>query len=141
MKRHLSVAEDFLVSRDEVVVEIAAQEIKDFAIEATLLREELSTTLVLRSPTGQRVELSVQAADVRAKVRQLDSGDYHFELASNQVGTLQMFLLRAYREGMADVNHIHLEGIIAGREMDLTLLFQVYKPPMPPDEAEKLIRD
>jgi hypothetical protein len=141
MKRSLAIAEDFLMNDDEIVVELSQQEVASAALEVTLLVASLGDAVVLRSARGQRVELSARPGNVRAIVQKVSSDHFQFVLATNQLGYLQMVLLRTYRDGMADVNHVHLEGTLMGKGFDLTIFFQVYKQPLSPEEVAKRIAD
>jgi hypothetical protein len=71
----------------------------------------------------------------RAAVLRLSADRMMFSLSRNQAEYLEATLLRAYRDEMAEVNHIHLEGELDGSSYDLTLLFDVSRPPMSPEEA------
>jgi hypothetical protein len=45
------------------------------------------------------------------------------------------FVLRAVRDGAAEVDHVHNEA------SDVTRLTDAVKPPMTPEQAERLLRD
>jgi hypothetical protein len=46
----------------------------------------------------------------RTVVTRINEKRIRFELSRTQAGYLQATLLRAYRDDMAEVNHIHIEG-------------------------------
>jgi hypothetical protein len=125
----------------EVVVELSHDEVKLLALEITLLAAGLISMVALRSHSKQRVELTPGSRDVRATLRVLQADYVQVGLSQNQMEYLQMVLLRAYRDEMAEVNHVHLEGECAGREMAFTVLFETFRPPLSPAEAEKLMGD
>lgn len=141
MKRSLPIAQNFVFGDAEAVVELAQPEIGVLLIEATLLLCAMSSTLRLRSPAGQRIDLSIGSADVRATVEHVSGLNIAFILPRNQIEYLQAVLLRAYRDEMAEVSHIHLEGLREGVPFDLTFLFEAYRPPMSPEEAATLMDD
>jgi hypothetical protein len=60
-------------------------------------------------------------------------------IGRNQAGYLQAVLLRAYRDQMAEVNHVHIEGQRSGTPFDLTVMFEVAREPMTPEDAKKLL--
>ncbi len=68
------------------------------------------------------------------------SGKIIFVLSTNQLEYLCAFLLRAYRDNTAEVNHIHIEGEKSGEAFDLTLFFSDFVDPLTPEEAFKLMK-
>jgi hypothetical protein len=54
------------------------------------------------------------------------------------LGHLLATLLRAYRDQVAEVSHVHIEGLLDGAPYDLTVMFDVCKESMSPEEAKKL---
>jgi hypothetical protein len=62
-----------------------------------------------------------------------------FELSRTQATYMQATLLRTYRDEMAAVDHVHIEGFMRESPFDLTLFFALSRPPMTPEEIEKLI--
>ena len=141
MSRSLAVTQEFMFGDGEVVVELTKQQVEHLALEVTLLLCAMTSSLTLRSPSGQRVELTSGSNDVRATVYKLAATHVRFELGRNQAEWLQAVVLRAYRDQMAEVGHIHLEGQAEGKAIDLTLLFQIYKPPMSAQEASRAMDD
>jgi hypothetical protein len=132
-----------LVGDAEVVLELSHDEVRGLAVEVTLLVLGLISKLRLRSRRNQRVDLTraSEARDMRAIVRVLAADHVTFELPENQLEYLQMVFMRAYRDDMAEVNHVHLEGVCEDRQVDLTFLFETFKPPLSPDEAKRLMGD
>ena len=110
------------------------------ALETTLLLLSMAASVSLRSASGRIVEVSVANVERGSKANVILSEEkVTFALSRNEVEYLQSFLLRAYRDGMADVGHVHVEGRLdgGGRDMDLTLLFELYRPPLSDTEAAK----
>ena len=143
MKRFLSLQSEGLLGSAELVIEILQTEVARVALELTLLRLGHCDGLRIQAGRGPSVLLTMLAEDrvSKASVARGADGSLSFALGINQVGYLQAVLLRAYRDEMAEVNHVHVEGVHAGQDFDLTLMFSVYRPPMSPDEVEQLTRD
>jgi hypothetical protein len=141
MKRSIPVAQEFLFDRAEAVVELAQQEVGTFALELTLLVTAMTDSVSLRSPGGKRIELIIGKSEKWGKVAKVSRTQLRFELSHNEAEYLQAVLLRAYRDEMAEVNHIHIEARFDDESFDFTLLFQAYKPPMSPEEAARVMGD
>jgi len=143
MKRFLSLQSEGLLGSAELVIEILQTEVARVALELTLLRLGHCDSVRIQAGGGTSVVLTMLAEDrvSKASVARGTDGSLSFALGINQVGYLQAVLLRAYRDEMAEVNHVHVEGVQAGQDFDLTLMFSVYQPPMSPEEVERLTRD
>jgi hypothetical protein len=133
-----------LVSNGEIVVEIEQEHVGTWALGITLLLESLAEQLQIISINGrERVLLMLQRSDPSAKetiVRRVERGGCSFIIATTQAQCLQAMLLRAYRDGVAEVNHMHIEGTLGESGFDLTFFFKSSQPPMSPAEAERLMR-
>lgn len=140
MIRLIRTANPILIERRECLIEFAHEEVGPCALELALLLGGMTRALRLRARDGMELEVSLESPGVRAKVRALSTEHVRFDLARNQAEYLEAVLLRAYRDGMAEVSHIHLEGDGDDGAMDLTVLFRTHAPPMTPDEAAKRLR-
>jgi hypothetical protein len=135
---------DPLIGSTELVVEAEQAEVGTFALELTLLIEGLSEMVVILTPAGYRISLSIQKKEekglfeARTRVTQVDPMRMSFEIARTQAMYMQATLLRAYRDEMAAVNHVHIEGFLRESPFDLTLLFATSRPPMTPEEIERM---
>jgi hypothetical protein len=49
-------------------------------------------------------------------------------------------LLRAYRDGLAEANHVHLDGTRQKHPFSLTFFFELYREPMSGEEAIKRLK-
>jgi len=143
MKRSTAIIQEFIIDTAEAVLELTQDEVGLVALEITLLMSAMISQVTLRSPTNQRIELTVNPNEhtTRAKLRLIAPEQLQVELPRNQGEFLQAVLLRAYRDEMAEVNHIHLEGFMNGEPMDLTFLFRVYREPMSQKDAVKALGD
>lgn len=141
MKRLSVINQEIIIGTAEIVVELAQADVASLTIELTLLLCAMSSALTLRSPAREQVELTLESPDVWGRAKKLAANHVRFDLSRNQAEYLQAVLLRAYRDQMAEVNHVHLEGTNGNETMDLTLLFQVYKPPMSAEAAAKAMGD
>lgn len=124
-------------------MEIQQPDVGSFALELTLLACQLSESLRIQLRGGSSLVLTRLAADrvPKAVVTVAPDGAMSFALGTNQIESLQSVLLRAYRDEMAEVNHIHVEGERDGNPFDLTFMFGASRPPMSADKAAKLLAD
>lgn len=141
MKRLLKTDSTAIIGPGELVLEVSKNEFGKWALEFTLLLEGLAKIIEIR-PDGKfwiRISLSADPQAYRLVALKSGNGDVEFVLPRNQAENLQAVLLRAYRDEMAEVNHVHAEGHMDGKPFDLTMMFDVYQPPMTAEEAEREI--
>ena len=139
MKRSLLMNEDLIVGDSEVVIDVAQRMVISLTLEVTLLLCGMASLLSFRCVNGQRVDVAIGARDPRALVDMISPSHIRFELPRNQAEFLQAVLLRTYRDEMAEVNHIHLEGYLSGDPFDLTFVFEVHQPSLSPTAANMLL--
>ena len=138
---------DPVLGKTDLGFEVEQAEVGTFALELTLLVEGLSEMLVISTPAGYRISLSIQEKEqkgqfvARTKVTQVDPMRMTFEIARTQAMYMQATLLCTYRDEMAAVNHVHIEGFLRESPFDLTLFFAASRPPMTPEVIEKMTRD
>lgn len=142
-RRVLQLSSDSVAGANELVVEIQQAEVGPLALEVGLLVSRLVESLHLRSRAGPSLTLSLINDDrlPKAIVTHQPDGARSFAVGINQTEYLQAVLLRAFRDGAAEVNHIHIEGQRDGEPFDLTLMFELYKEPMSEGEAAVRLRD
>ncbi len=142
MNRFLACDDEIIFGQREAVLEITQERFGSWALEIALLLQGLSESLTVRSPGGGtlRLVLLSDRSVKRSVVSRHEANELRFELARTQAEYLQAVLLRAYRDGMADVDHVHIEGSCAGAAYDLTFFFGASRPPVPGEEAAKLMR-
>lgn len=58
-----------------------------------------------------------------------------FEMGTNHAGYLRVVLLRAYRDGWAEVNHVHIEAVLGDKLYDLTVMLELLRGPTPGEDA------
>jgi hypothetical protein len=143
MRRLLSIRTEIIIDATEVVAEVSQAEVALLVLELMLLLEGLVETVTLRSPEkativltmlsecGENVKGCVVSRSGKEKVR--------VEVPRTQAENLMAVLLRAYRDGMAEVNHVHLEGSLANTPYDFTIMFAAAKRPLAPEELKKAI--
>ncbi len=145
MNRFFRISSEPLFGQEEVVLEVEQAEVGALALELTLLLMKLTESISISSPEGHAIYLSLQDEPEelakRTKVASVAEKRLNFALSRTQAGYLQATLLRAYRDEMAEVNHIHIEGTLRGAPFDLTIFFQTSRPPMSPEEIERLVGD
>lgn len=143
VRRFLSLPGECLASATEAVIEVPLPLVAGMALELTLLLEGLSESLRLRPSAGPMLVLTMLDKDnvSKAIATKDDAGAIRFALGRNQVGYLQAVLLRAFRDQMAEVNHVHVEAVLEGSLFDLTVMFDVSREPMSPEEVDKLMAE
>lgn len=143
MSRFFRISSEALFSQEELVIEVEQAEVGALALELTLLLMKLTDSISISFPGGHAVLLSLQDETEeiakRTKAARVTEKRIKFELSRTQAGYLQATLLRAYRDEMAEVNHIHIEGTLRDAPFDLTIFFRTSRPPMSPEEIEKLV--
>ncbi|MEZ4306427.1 MAG: hypothetical protein R3F14_00040 [Polyangiaceae bacterium] len=139
MNRSVEATGEVLSNSAEVVLELTPREVETWALEVELLLRGLSDRLTVRGDGGKHVVLTLDkgAASGRGRALRPDEHTFRFDLPANQLGYLQRALLVAYRDGVAEVNHIHIETDAGAGTFDLTVMFEVYRPPMPGEEATR----
>lgn len=142
-KRFLSLSCESIRSSTEIVVELQQAVVAAMALELTLLLAGLAESLRIQPNRGPVISLKLLVDDFisKAVVSQAADGSIVFALGKNQAEYLQVVLLRAYRDQMAEVNHVHIEGELLGVSFDLTVIFDTFRESMSAEEAEKLLGD
>jgi hypothetical protein len=143
MNRFLASDDEIIFGQGEAVVEIMQERFGVWTLEISLLLQGLAESLTVRSPKGGTLLLSL-LADKRVRRSAVSCGGtdkLRFDLSRTQAEYLQTVLLRAYRDGMADVDHVHIEGALAGTAYDLTFFFGASRPPMSAEEAARRLQD
>ncbi len=109
----------------------------------SLLLAGLADSLRLQSDSGPVIELALSddSRATKAFVRMAPDGRVCFALARNQAEYLHVVLLRAFRDQVAEVDHVHLEGERQSVPFDLTLMFEVFRSPMSAEDAARLMDD
>jgi hypothetical protein len=145
MSRFFRVRSEPIFGQEEVVIEVAQAEVGALALELTLLLMELTESISISFPEGHVVLMSLQDESEemakRTEVTKINEKRIRFELSRTQAGYLRATLLRAYRDDVAEVNHIHIEGAHLDASFDLTIFFQTSRPPMSTLEIERLMGD
>jgi hypothetical protein len=139
----MPLACESVLSPNEIVIEIKQEAVPRVAIEVALLTSELAESVRLQPSSGSSVSLEVREADRASKAIVTCAADASvvFAIGRNQVEYLQAVLLRCYRDQMAEVNHVHIEGDRSGAPFDLTIMFDTYREPMSAEQAETLLRE
>jgi hypothetical protein len=144
MGRALKFDTEIRIGQGETVVTIRQAHVEAWALEVGLLLHELNDSLVVRSSANATVTLSLLPEErkrkaIRTVVTRSKPNALKFQVSRTQAETLQALLLRAYRDGVAEVNHIHIEGLLDGVEYDLTPFFEKSRPPMSAGDAAKTL--
>ncbi len=143
MNRFVQLANEPLLDSGELVVELAHAAVATLALELSLLLGGLADSIRLSAKSGASVVLSLRGGDAvsKAEAQRMFTDTVHFRLGTNQAEYLHAVLLRAYRDGAAEVNHVHIEGSDGHLSFDFTLLFERFCEPMTGAEAMKLLGD
>lgn len=143
MNRFLASDDEIIFGQRETVVEILQERFGVWALEISLLLQGLAESLLVRAPNDGTLLLSL-LADKNVKRGAFSLSEprkLRFDMSRAQAEYLQIALLRAYRDGMADVEHVHIEGTFAGTAYDMTFFFGASRPPMSAEDAAKRLRD
>jgi hypothetical protein len=140
MSRTLKLgAERLIAGGSEVVVELSQGEAATFALELVLLLRGLTNLVNVMAGAAKLVLRLAEPTSTATTFNREASGRMVCSLTRDNAEYLEATLLRAYRDGMAEVNHVHVQGTLDGESFDLTLLFDSSRLPMTPEEAEKLM--
>ena len=141
MRRTIKLGSTSLIGRDELIIEIPQKEVAKWALELTLLLGGFVEQTEVRLEDGSSVVFAISADSSADRTVMARKGEHAFscELSRTQAGSFHATLLRAYRDEMAEVNHIHLDGFLGDAPFDLTLMFDTYRPPMSAKEAQERI--
>jgi hypothetical protein len=139
MLRSLAFDRPFTLDDATAVVEVAPAQVVPFTLELALLVHEAVTGLELVSASGQRVVLTVDEGTTWAITGDRGPDRVEIALGRNQVEHLHATLLRAYRDGRAEVDHVHVEPRTDGVDVALTIVFDEFAPPMSPEAAARLL--
>lgn len=142
-RRFLALAGDSLGGESEVILELKPSDIPHFALELTLLLEGLADSLRLQPSSGPSVMISMIPSDrvSKARVDVTPDGSIAFAIGKNQAGYIRAILLRAYRDRMAEVSHIHIEGEFKGALRDLTVVCTLFREPMSSKDAARFLAE
>lgn len=143
VRRFLALDCESVQGSREAVIELPQAALANVALELTLLIAGLAEALRLQPSKGPAISVTLLADDcvTKAVVTSASDGALAFALGRNQAEYLQAVLLRAYRDQMAEVNHVHIEGEQQGTAFDLTVMFAVSREPMSAEDAQKLLND
>jgi hypothetical protein len=140
-KRFLSLASESLIDAAEIVIELDPPAVSSLALELALLLGGLANSLRVQSSKGPTLRLTLMDDDrvAQAVATRESDGSASFALGKNQARYLQVVLLRAYRDQMAEVNHVHIDGKHGETPFGLTVMFKVFREPMSPQQASRLL--
>jgi len=97
-------------------------------VVTTVQDPRMTVSFLLNSKT---VKDSISIRDRNARIN----------LTANSLGYVGYFFLKYFRDGVADVDHIHLEPVNAKNEtIDLTFKVPDSKPPMSAEELRERLR-
>jgi len=130
-------------AENEFVVELRQSDVILFVLELSMLMMGLIKQLNVLFDSGNSLHFSLDenlVAGDRAAVKQKDKR-LSITLSANQLEYICASLFRVYRDQIAEVNHLHIEGIKNSEGYDLTLMFESVSEPLTPEEAAKLMGD
>lgn len=144
-KRLLPLSVDISIDDADAVFDVDQTHVGAWALEIALLLNGLTEEVTALAPSGASIVLTLQAEPEQSAKRTIASriapNQLRFALSRTQAEYLQSVLLRAYRDGMAEVSHIHIEGFTDTSEYDLTFAFREFHAPMSAEDAAKLLQD
>ena len=147
MRRHLQLRQSFSTRRFDtgawaIELPIAASEVVPLVCEITLLLYGRSDQLSLLFDRGRKLVVSV--CEGKSVVEGSDNSPSSLSLNRSDAEFLLCFLLTWYRDGVAEVNHIDVELVAsqsAGKDCTLVVKAETSQPPLPGDEAERILRE
>lgn len=138
--RAVRLPSELLHSDGEVVLELSQGMLGPVILELDLLLHAYVSEVQLRRSRGPSVRLRCSVDERHVpRVHRVPEGDFAFDLARTDVEYMHGFLLRAYRDGMGEVSHIHVEARGEPGSFDLTVMLELYKPPMSAEDAKRLL--
>lgn len=150
MKKQLSI--DISLSRSESDGEVkftltaGRASLRDLCLGLVLIKEKLVDSVVftdLNSITTCEVTESAKSTQRRLQASIADKS-VCLQLASNQIEVLLVFLLKYYRDGVAEVDHLDLEGVLQDHKscgFMFTIKVPDSTPPVSRIEAIRILKD
>lgn len=142
MNRTINLTRNHIITDvAEVIVEIHQSDVPACALELMLLLHGFADSLLFVSGPMQFMLRISELPTAPAVFSREVGGRVRCSLSHESVEYMQAIFLRAYRDGMAEVNHVHIEGTMDGKSFDVAFVFDTFRPPMTSEEAKKLMRD
>lgn len=146
MKRHIHLRRCFATRRFSaetwaIQLPIAAADVVMLACEISLLLHGRSDQLSILVDRGKKLVLSVH--DAESTVTGADGSPSAVRLSRNDTEVVLCYLLDWYRDGFAETKHIDIDLIgdkSMGQDCTLVLEAENPRPPIPGEEAERIIR-
>lgn len=146
MKRNLRLQQPFLTHRFDVrswAVElpITTSDVAPLVCEISLLLFGRSDQLSLLFDKGRK--LIVSLVEDSSRIAGSKEGTMSLRLTRRDLEFIICFLLTWYRDGLAETNHIDIDLIGSssiGEDCTLVLQAENSQPPLPGNEAERIIR-
>lgn len=139
--KEFRIDNDILLSDSEYVIEVSSKHLQLWCLSFTLLATKLVSSFnILFKNHRVKILLSEDLENKWLEVIKKDASITEVAIPMNQVEYLQFTLLRALRDSIAEMEHIHLEGSRNSEQFNITLFFENYSQPFDPEEAAKLMR-
>ena len=132
-----------LKEKNEFVIELQQSSISGLVLELFMVMLGLIDRLVILFEGNIKLEVRLEkilSPGDKAVVKDTSEG-IAINFSRTHLEYLCAFLLRTYRDQMAEVNHLHIEGEKEAVAFDLTFLFEIYAESLSPEEASKLMDD
>jgi hypothetical protein len=147
LKRFIELSVDIKLNEWPDSLELAISfgdfSISEFCCELQLLIYGYAESLTIKSDSSRRIvslrmDGETSRRDLDAKVRFEESNQrVDVVLGKRHVEYWLCFFLKYYRDGLAEVDHIHLEDPSEDREV--TIIVSESQPPMPGEEARRIL--
>ncbi|MGM0554990.1 MAG: hypothetical protein ACQEVA_01290 [Myxococcota bacterium] len=124
---------------EELLVEFGDIDVQQFCCELALVLYGQVKSLTMKTQGANnwvRLACHEEDDDRRLEIRSTDPG-FDVTLGWRHLARWLNFFLKYYRDGMAEVNHFHIEQ--EGGNLELTIAMQDFQPPMPSEEARKIL--
>jgi hypothetical protein len=136
------VLDDRRISYQRVItIDLGAVPIDEWCLNLCLLKEGLVDAITFAGKGRLKIEVDQTMERSRHARARSESGQVHLFVHPEELEFWVGFFLKAYRDGMAEVSHIDVEAISIpdNEEIDVTFLAGKAAPPMPGEEARKIL--
>ena len=124
-----------------ITIDLGAVPIDEWCLNLCLLKEGLVDAVTFAGKGRLRIEVDHTIERARHARARSESGQVELFVHPEELDFWTSFFLKAYRDGMAEVSHIDVEAasIPDDEEIYVTFLAGKSAPPMPGDEARKIL--
>lgn len=144
MKKHLRLPMDIELTRypgqTVLTVLFDPEALRDWCLGLCLLKESLAEALIVSEERGEKkFELRMmETSNIKTRIQaKFANGMMQLKITPGDLDYLLHFFLRYYRDGVAEVDHVDLQGVSVDDEEESYITFMVpeFIPPVNAEEA------